>query len=275
MSDKDINRMDFKELRNEVQLLRDELAIFKRKYEDIIYNLDNDNFSPSLIKEKDGMKAEISITAEAIKTKLSREDFDNAIINYSTIEQTADKISTAVTAIFSSPEETEIFYQGIADKDKVYYEKSQNRYWYFNGSSWVTSNNATFGTVFEQTAYGFSLNGLVEISGDLITTGTISADRISTEIGQVASRLYIGDGTDIEEKEIIFGDSARIMGVLGPYGGLTDIETSSRAIRFSGLSYAVNYDSTSPCIYANEKLLATQDWVKANAGGGTTTVVFG
>ena len=270
MSDKDIDRMDFKELRNEVQLLRDELAMFKRKYEDIIYNLDNDNFSPSLIKEKDGMKAEISITAEAIKTKLSREDFDSAIINYSTIEQTADKISTAVTAIFSSPEETEIFYQGTADKDKVYYEKSQNRYWYFNGSSWVTSNNATFGTVFEQTAYGFSLNGLVEISGDLITTGTISADRISTEIGQVASRLYIGDTGNGEEKEIIFDSGAQIKNTLSPFGALTDIETSSTGIKFSGLSDAVNNDDTSPRIYANDKLLATQEWVKAN-----TVAVFG
>ena len=39
MSDKDINKMNDKELRNEVQLLRDELAIFKRKYEDFYNNL--------------------------------------------------------------------------------------------------------------------------------------------------------------------------------------------------------------------------------------------
>lgn len=39
LSDKDINQMDFKELRNEVQLLRDELAIMQRKYEDIFNNL--------------------------------------------------------------------------------------------------------------------------------------------------------------------------------------------------------------------------------------------
>ena len=44
MSD-NINDMNFKQLRNEVQLLRDELAIMKRKYEDILYNLDDDNFS--------------------------------------------------------------------------------------------------------------------------------------------------------------------------------------------------------------------------------------
>ena len=39
MSDKNINQMDFKELRNEVQRLRDELAIMQRKYEDILNNL--------------------------------------------------------------------------------------------------------------------------------------------------------------------------------------------------------------------------------------------
>lgn len=39
MSDKDINQMDFKELRNEVQLLRDELAIMRREYDDIFNNL--------------------------------------------------------------------------------------------------------------------------------------------------------------------------------------------------------------------------------------------
>ena len=44
MSD-NIPDMNFKQLRNEVQLLRDELAIMKRKYEDILYNLDDDNFS--------------------------------------------------------------------------------------------------------------------------------------------------------------------------------------------------------------------------------------
>ena len=53
MSNKDINQMDFKELRNEVQMLRDELAIMQRKYEDILYNLDDENFSGVLLKEKD------------------------------------------------------------------------------------------------------------------------------------------------------------------------------------------------------------------------------
>ena len=43
--------IEVKRLRNEVQELRDELAIMKRKYEDILYNLDTDNFSQRVVKQ--------------------------------------------------------------------------------------------------------------------------------------------------------------------------------------------------------------------------------
>lgn len=87
----DINQMDFKQLRNEVQYLRDELAIFKRKYEDIIYNLDDDNFSSTLLREKEGMKTSIEVNAEGIKTKVSNDDFESAMT------QTAELIETKVS----------------------------------------------------------------------------------------------------------------------------------------------------------------------------------
>ena len=74
MREENINKMNFKELRAEVQRLRDELAIFKRKYEDILYNLDNDNFSSRIIKEKNGMKAEIELTAERLVIAYSKID---------------------------------------------------------------------------------------------------------------------------------------------------------------------------------------------------------
>ena len=79
MSD-NIDKMNFKQLRNEVQLLRDEIAIMKRKYEDAIYNIDESNFSSKIIQERDNMKAEISVTADEIKTKLSKEDLDGDIM---------------------------------------------------------------------------------------------------------------------------------------------------------------------------------------------------
>ncbi len=93
MSDFDINKMDFKQLRNEVQLLRDELAIMKRKYEDIIYNLDTDNFSSRFVKEQGDMRTAIEVTAKGIETKVSNEEFQ------STQKQTAELISSEVKKV--------------------------------------------------------------------------------------------------------------------------------------------------------------------------------
>lgn len=104
MSD-NISKMDFKQLRNQVQLLSDQLAIMKRKYEDIIYNLDDDNFSSRFVKEKGEMRTAIEINAEGIKTKVSKEDLDNSLSNYSTISQTAEQITTAVVSINNSTDE--------------------------------------------------------------------------------------------------------------------------------------------------------------------------
>ena len=118
MSDYNINKMDFKQLRNEVQLLRDELAIMKRKYEDIIYNLDTDNFSSRFVKEQGDMKTAIEITAEGIKTKVSQEDLDDSLLNYSTIDQTAEKIELAVVSVNDSTDEKLTHYSTIEMTDE-------------------------------------------------------------------------------------------------------------------------------------------------------------
>ena len=96
MSDYNISKMNDKQLRNEVQLLRDELAIMKRKFEDIIYNLDTDNFSSRFVKEQGDMRTAIEVTAEGVKSKVSKED----LAKYSTIEQTAEKIRFEVGAAY-------------------------------------------------------------------------------------------------------------------------------------------------------------------------------
>lgn len=95
MSD-NINSMDFRQLRNMVQALSDELAIMKRKYEDIIYNLDTDNFSSRFVKEQGDMRTAIKVTAERIETKVSNEEFQSALT------QTAEKIETEVSALDKS-----------------------------------------------------------------------------------------------------------------------------------------------------------------------------
>lgn len=95
MSDTEISKMNFKQLRNEVQELRDELARFKRAYNDTIENLDDSNLSEYLIKEKEGMKTEIEVSADGIKALVVKSDELGE--RCATIEATADKIQTQVT----------------------------------------------------------------------------------------------------------------------------------------------------------------------------------
>lgn len=178
----DINKMDFKQLRNEVQLLRDELAVFKRKYEDIIYNLDDDNFSSTLLKEKDGMKTDIKVTAEGIKTKVSKEDMDKELLSYTTLEQTADAIKTQAYASADLSSATEISNINQAtDKTKTYYIKDGNgdkTYYYYNEISkkWEEIIGGGIDTVFEQTPTGFKLKGNVKVDGSCVLTDSLTFD---------------------------------------------------------------------------------------------------
>ena len=154
MSD-NIEKMDFKRLRNEVQLLRDELAIMQRKYEDILYNLDDDNFS-----------------TQFKKSKVSKEDLSA----YTTLEQTADAIKTQAYASADLSSAVEIKNISEAtDKTKTYYIKdgSGNKsYYYYNEISkdWEEIVGGGIDTVFEQTATGFKLKGNVLIDGDTVVT---------------------------------------------------------------------------------------------------------
>lgn len=291
MSDKDINRMDFKELRNEVQLLRDELAIFKRKYEDIIYNLDYDNFSSALIKEKDGMKAEISVTAEAIATKLSKDDFDKAIKNYSTVEQTALTITSTVTKAYmtnllddtyttesevsskieQSAEEIKLYVNGETYKESVldsYFtgiEISKNSIKMISGE---TSNNAMYSEYSSSGLRFYDINEQKE--GWSIEPDDTVGGMLNFYVNDIHSYSF-GRGT----AGTGYNDTDMVLKARGTNMGrfVVDITNSGNTeVKFVGVRSS---EDNTPYIFANEKLLATQDWVKANAGGGTTTVVFG
>lgn len=175
MSD-NINAMNFKQLRNEVQLLRDELAIMKRKYEDIIYNLDDDNFSSRFVKEKGDMRTAIEVNAEGIKTKVSKEDLDDSLSEYTTLEQTSNAIKTHAyaSADLSSAEEISDLTKAT-DKTKTYYildGDGNKTYYYYNEISkdWEVISGGGIDTVFEQTATGFKLKGNVLIDGDTVVT---------------------------------------------------------------------------------------------------------
>lgn len=244
MREENIEKMNFKELRSEVQYLRDELAIFKRKYEDAIYNLNGDNFGKSFTVEQNGMKAQIKITADAIKTKVSDTDLQKELEKYSTIEQTADAITTTVTSDYvkdlvgdyyvtgvtfnSVIEQTASSISGIVSKNiSAYFEKTvaptKNNtsakdkamlclyggdYYYFNDvkDEWLIYPASGLKTMFKQTSSGFELTGDVSISGDLITSGAIRGLTVGTNANA------FGDGVQLNSEkqrfEVMYNSTA-------------------------------------------------------------------
>lgn len=176
------SQLEVKRLSNEVQLLRDELAIMKRKYEDIIYNLDTDNFSSRFVKEQGDMRTAIEVNAKGIKTKVSNEDLEKNLSEYTTLEQTANAIKTQAyaSADLSSAEEISDI-KDATDKTKTYYIKdtSGNKtYYYYNQISkdWEEIVGGGIESVFEQTATGFKLKGNVSVDGSCILTESLKFD---------------------------------------------------------------------------------------------------
>ena len=91
MSDLPIASMNFKQLRSEVQSLRDELAMMKRHYEDLLYNLDDDNIlsiSADKVEGLDDIVANNVFSESTVTESLYAEYGDIA-------ELTVDRISTA------------------------------------------------------------------------------------------------------------------------------------------------------------------------------------
>lgn len=180
-----ISKMNYEQLRDTVQLLSDELALFKRKYEDSINNLDYNNMSAVLIKEKDTMKAQITVTADAIKTMVSETDLNGALEKYSTIEQTADAIKTVVSKGANLDEAIEIeTLEDATDITATYViqEKAEDgtllseTYYYYNDltKQWEILSGDSLYTVFEQTAEGFNLKGNVVIDGNAVVTKNLT-----------------------------------------------------------------------------------------------------
>ena len=115
--------------------------------------------------------------------------------------------------------------------------------------------------------------GNTTINGANITTGTIDAAYISTEIAQVAESLYIGDSDSTSAKYIRFNSGAVICTYTDYMGNPpTGISISGSTVKFTGLGYG---SSDSPYLYVNGMLIATQDWVLDHAGSGTSVAVFG
>ena len=165
-----------KKLMNEVQMLRDELAVMKRKYEDIIYNLDTDNFSSKFVKEQGDMRTAINVTAESVESKVSKEDFKSAIT------QTAESISSIVSEFVDVSQAEEVDSPDeFADTSKIYVirDGDNETFYHFNTISqdWKEiSANGIIYSLFEQKGDGFYLKGDVKVQGSCILTDSLTFD---------------------------------------------------------------------------------------------------
>lgn len=237
--------------------LEDLLAKTIRKYDDLLFNLDDENFSKKILKEREKMKASLSVTAEKIETAVEKISEDGKSI--SSLIQTADSISASVekysgeilalsTKITQTAEsikleannytddkfaEFKINADGISasvkrafqnpvivtdfdevsspDTNTVYYSKADQKKHYYNSitKKWESTDSDGISSLFTQTSNGFELDGSVKISGDLITSGTVSADRIDTDdLG--CTRLY--------SKGKKTGYYAKILSNIGDFG---------------------------------------------------------
>ena len=157
MSDKDINQMDFKELRNEVQLLRDELAIMQRKYEDLFYNLDTENFSGNFLKginskvSSGEVETMISQSADEIKLYAKKEAKSQSSGVYSELSVSVNEIQSTVNILGKSVSSIDIRADSIESR--------------------VTDIVGGEESIFTQTSDGFTLDGRrVTLTGILYFT---------------------------------------------------------------------------------------------------------
>lgn len=140
----------------------------------ILYNLDDGNFNQKLVLEKNGMKAEIAASAAEISAKISQTDLDGALSAYSTAQQTAEAIRTAVVrgVKLSEAIQTVLAPDDSAAFDKSKYYMYQGEVYYYNTVSgkWEIADGDNIYTLFEQTAEGFRLKGNTVIDGKLTVT---------------------------------------------------------------------------------------------------------
>ena len=217
MSDYNVNQMDLKMLRNEVQSLRDELAIMQRKYEDILYNLDDDNFSSQLKKEKDGMKASIKVNADTITSEVAKvtEATDTKLEQYSTKTQTEEAIKSTV-----SKEYVDKLLGDTYVTTSTFTQKANEI------STTVTDKYNGLDSKITQTAAGLSAS-ITNLQSDMSTV-----QQTATELSSTVSS-HSGSISNISQTASVISQTVYDM-AYGEFGGYTMFEQDSGKFKFTG-----------------------------------------
>lgn len=216
--EQDILKMDFKQLRAKVEELDTILARMKREIESRLTNLDESNFATHINKQRDGMKAEIEITAEKLQSTYTKTEGEfsefktqitqtaeeirttaeaasttaaGAVRSATEAVQTAESISTKAEADISQMFARAASGNGApgsgADKTKLYFDTVSGTYYRYNGlrERWESVDQKSIFSTFTQTADGFRL------TGDVIVGGTIEGVNVQTSAGSSGARVAL------------------------------------------------------------------------------------
>ena len=300
MSDS-IQNMTDKQLRKEVQALRDELAIMKRKYEDIIYNLDTDNFSSRFVKEQGDMRTAIEVTAEGVKTQVEKLSATDQKLS-SEIEQTATAIRAEVKKVEDDTKnginKTLENYTTLAMTDEKISLSAESTKTYVTDlleEEYVTKANF-------EVRYDGIYSEVVDLQdrADGLSNSVSSISQTANEISTQVSKMENGK---FQEQTLFVQDSGKFYfdGNQTIFTGCIWFTNNKKEKRFSishdesniytPAIYLYNTNDNEPivigktddCVYlANENsdnnLIATRGWVLENAGASgdiKVVAVFG
>lgn len=181
--------VDLKYLYNRIEELESKLTRMERTYEDLLYNLDFDNFEPKS-------------TRKPIESTI-REVYPDGTEHMSSIEVNARKIATKVSADFNeaitidaaASQDMQAYLDGM-DKDKLYYRKADGTYWFWNTvtEKWAKSSGMNIYSAFTQTPAGFKIKGDLE---------TVTQDNKRMTVSDSYIRMY-GDSTDQPKVQVGF-----------------------------------------------------------------------
>lgn len=252
-----ISEKEWKSLNNKVIALTDRIERMKRMYEDLLYNLDDDNFSGRFLKEKDGMKTKITANEKGITAAVSKinDTEDSTNRNYeelsSRISQTAESISTEVKRVLNLSGAVAVdSVSDMTDTGKIYALKSfdglgqpvYNDYYAYNfiSGEFERLSDDTVYSFFEQTADGFKIRGDVLINGNLVRTTDTNGNIL--EFNNGFFNMLVPDNTDMPKMQIGFGvndeNVANPFIIFGSGDGNTDLNIHGYPLKSgTGLIY--------------------------------------
>lgn len=198
-----------KRLEDGIAILEEQLVSMKRHYEDLLNNLDEDNFSANYKVQQGNKYSKIEQTAEKVATVVADIE-ENVKQSISEIETTAKDISFkvgtywyAVVSVDVNPEDDDN--RGALSKytDSLITYNNQNYYYNDITDKWQKTDSESITSQFLQTAKGFKLNGDVLIDGNTFVNGEFStAVENSINVKIVGgSIIFYTEGNDLFKLE--------------------------------------------------------------------------